>query len=146
MKTLFAFATLACAVALSDVRATCASPAISGALAFPTSTNSGQAAAEDSGTSDTTSGVWLMTWTNKEQQIRHATLQLQLNGGALSGTAKLEGGPMKGSYPLTGNLQGNQISFSVKVYGRHVSFSGTVDGRKMSGTTKEGAPWLAAQQ
>ena len=146
MKSLFAFATLACAVALSGVRATCALPAITGALTFSTPTNSWQTAGEDRGASDTTSGVWLMTWTNKEQQVRHATLRLQQNDGALTGTAKLEGGPVKGSYPLTGNLQGDQISFSVKVYGRHVSFSGTVDGKKMSGTTKEGAPWLAAQQ
>jgi hypothetical protein len=146
VKSLFTFATLACAVALSGVRATCALPAIIGAPAFPTPTNSWQTAGEDRGASDTTSGVWLMTWTNKEQQVRHATLQLQQNGGAVSGTAKLEGGPARGSYPLTGTLQGNQISFMVKVYGRHVSFSGTVDGKKMSGTTKEGAPWLAAEQ
>ena len=146
MKSLFAFATLACAVALSGVRATCALPAITGAPTFSTPTNSWQTAEEDRGASDPTSGVWLMTWTNKEQQVRHATLQLQQNGGALTGTARLEGGRVKGSYPVTGNLQGNQVSFSVKVYGRNVSFSGTVDGKKMSGTTKEGAPWLAAQQ
>jgi hypothetical protein len=41
---------------------------------------------------------------------------------------------------------GRRISFGVKVYGRQVSFTGTVDGNKMSGTTKEGAPWLAAHQ
>jgi hypothetical protein len=137
VKLLFAFAILTCAVALSGVRAP---------SALPAPTIPSQSAAEDSSTPDTTSGVWLMTWTTKEQEIRHATLQIQRNGGALTGTAKLEGGPVKGSYPLTGNLQGNQISFSVKVYGRNVSFSGTVDGKKMSGTSKEGAPWLAAQQ
>jgi hypothetical protein len=69
-----------------------------------------------------------------------------MNGETLSGTAKLEGGPIKGSFPLTGDVQGNRVSFSVKVYGRQVSFTGTVDGNKMSGTTKEGAPWLAAHQ
>jgi hypothetical protein len=137
VKLLFAFATLTCAVALSGVRAASALPA----LTIPS-----QSAAEDNSAPNTTSGVWLMTWTTKEQEIRHATLQLQQNGRALTGTAKLEGGPIKGSYPLTGNLQGNQVSFSVKVYGRHVFFSGAVDGKKMSGTTKEGAPWLAAQQ
>ena len=104
-----------------------------------------QAAVEESRSlSETTSGVWLMTWTNKEKEIRHAVLQLQMNGETMSGTAKLEGGPIKGSFPLTGDVQGNRISFSVKVYGRQVSFTGTVDGNKMSGTTKEGAPWLAA--
>ena len=146
MKLPFAFPTLACVVALSGVRATYASPATTGEVDFPAATALSQSAAEDSSARDTTSGVWLMTWTTKEQEIRHATLQLQQSGGALIGTAKLEGGLMKGSYPLVGNLQGNQISFSVKVYGRHVSFSGTVDGRKMSGKTKDGAPWLAAQQ
>jgi hypothetical protein len=146
VKQLFTSATLACAVALSGVRATCALPVITNAPAFPALAISLQSAADDNSESGTTSGVWLMTWTNKEQEIRHATLQLQQNGRALTGTAKLEGGPVKGDYPLTGNLLGNQISFSVNVYGRHVSFSGTVGGKKMSGTTKEGAPWLAAHQ
>ena len=117
------------------------------AISSPFPTMLLQAAVEGSESlSETTSGIWLMTWTNKEKEIRHAKLQLQMNGETLSGTAKLEGGPIKRSFPLTGDVQENRISFSVKVYGRLVSFAGTVNGNKMSGTTKESAPWLAAHQ
>jgi hypothetical protein len=139
--------TFLCVGAFIGVNASSALAATTNASPSPFPTMLLQAAVEESRSlSETTSGVWLMTWTNKEKEIRHAVLQLQMNGETVRGTAKLEGGPIKGSFPLTGDVHGNRISFSVKVYGRQVSFTGTVDGNKMSGTTKEGAPWLAAHQ
>ncbi len=146
MKLLLAIPTFVCVGAFSAVNASYACAAANHVLTFSSPKMLLQVATMRSDATDTTSGTWLMTWTNKEKEIRHATLQLQQSDGALSGTARLEGGPIKGSFPLTGDLRGNQISFSVKVYGHHVSFTGTVDGNKMSGTTKEGAPWLAAHQ
>lgn len=147
MKRPLVIRTLVWAAAYITVTANCALAATTDASASPFPTMLLQAAVENSGSlPQTTSGIWLMTWTNKEKEIRHAALQLQMNGETLSGTAKLEGGPIKGSFPLIGEVQGNRVSFRVKVYGRQVSFTGTVDGTKMSGTTKEGAPWLAAHQ
>ena len=147
MKLPLVIRTLVCVGAFIAVNASCALAETTDARSSSFPTMLLQAAVEESGSSsETTSGIWLMTWTNKEKEIRHAVLQLQMNGETLSGTAKLEGGPIKGSFPLTGDVQGNRVSFSVKVYGRQVSFTGTVDGNKMSGTTKEGAPWLAAHQ
>ena len=146
MKLPLVISTLVCVGAFITVNANCTF-ATTNASSTPFLTILRQAAVEEGGSSsETRSGIWLMTWTNKEKAIRHAVLQLQMNGETLSGTAKLEGGPIKGSFPLTGDVQGNRISFRVKVYGRQVSFTGTVDGNKMSGTTKEGAPWLAAHQ
>ena len=147
MKLHLVIRTLVCVGAYITVNANCALAATIDASSSPLPTMLLQAAVGGSGSlSETTSGIWLMTWTNREKEIRHAVLQLQMNGETLRGTAKLEGGPIKGSFPLTGDVQGNRISFSVKVYGRQVSFTGTIDGNKMSGTTKEGAPWLAAHQ
>jgi len=76
------------------------------------------------------SGIWLMTWTNEEGDTRHATLHIQQEGEALSGTA---------------NVQGNRIVLSVKVYWHHASFTGSIDGIKMSGNTHDGRPWLATK-
>jgi len=147
MKLPLVIITLVCVGAFITVNANCAFATTTNASSTQFLTMLLQAGVEEGGSSfETASGIWLMTWTNKEKEIRHAVLQLQMNGETLSGTAKLEGGPIKGSFPLTGDVQGKRISFSVKVYGRQVSFTGTVDGNKMSGTTKEGAPWLAAHQ
>jgi hypothetical protein len=147
MKLPHLICTLVCAGAFIGVNASSALAATTYACSSPFPTMLLKAAVEGRGSlSETTSGVWLMTWTNKEKEIRHAVLQLQMNGETVSGTANLEGGPINGSFPLTGDVQGNRISFSVKVYGRKVSFTGSADGHKMSGTTKEGAPWLAAHQ
>ncbi|HWO33866.1 MAG TPA: hypothetical protein VNO32_34140 [Candidatus Acidoferrum sp.] len=91
------------------------------------------------------SGVWLMTWTNEKGDTRQATLHIQQNGEALSGTASVQGGPVNGTFRLSGNVQGNRIVLSVKVYWHHASFTGTVDGTKMSGSTHDGQPWLATR-
>jgi hypothetical protein len=91
------------------------------------------------------SGVWLMTWTNEKGDTRHATLDIQQEGEALSGAANLQGGPKSGTFRLTGSVRGNRIALSVKAYWHHVSFTGTIDGSKMSGSTRDGRPWLATK-
>ena len=147
MKLPLMISTVTCVAAFVTLNANCAFAATTDASSSPILTMLVQAAVEEGGSSsEMTSGIWLMTWTNKEKEIRHAVLQLQMNGEILRGIAKLQGGPIKGSFPVIGDVHGNRISFGVKVYGRQVSFTGTVDGNKMSGTTKEGAPWLAARQ
>jgi len=85
-----------------------------------------------------------MTWTSEKGDTRHATLHIQQEGEALSGTADVQGGPKSGTFRLTGNVRGNRIVLSVKVYWHRASFTGTVDGTKMSGSTHDGRPWSAA--
>jgi hypothetical protein len=87
-----------------------------------------------------------MNWTNDKGDVRHATLDIQQKGEALTGRANVQDGPIKGTFPLTGTLRGDQIAFSVKVHWHHASFTGTVDGSKMSGSTHDSRPWLAAHE
>jgi hypothetical protein len=103
------------------------------------------AGAPGSNATASASGVWLMTWKNEKGDSRQATLDIQQKGEVLSGTANLKGGPVNGTFRLTGNLRGNRIVLSVKAYWHHASFSGTVDGSTMSGSTRDGRPWLAAK-
>jgi hypothetical protein len=87
-----------------------------------------------------------MTWTDKKGDIRHATLHIQQEGEALSGTSNVQGGPINGTFRLAGNVRGNRIALGVKAYWHHASFGGTVDGSKMSGSTRDGRPWLATHE
>jgi hypothetical protein len=105
-----------------------------------------ESTAQDSSTTASASGIWLMTWTNEKGDIRHATLHIQQKGEALSGTADVQGSPINGTFRLTGNVRGNRIVLSVKAYWHHASFPGTVDGNKMSGSTHDGKPWSAAHE
>src|SRR5258708_22280279 len=102
--------------------------------------------AQDNNTTASASGIWLMTWTNEKGDIRHATLHIQQQRDALSGTANLQGGPINGAFRLTGTVRGNRIVLSVKAYWHHASFTGTVEGSKMSGSTHDGRPWSAAHE
>jgi hypothetical protein len=120
--------------------ATALTPPSSSALAQVATQES---SAQDSSTTASASGIWLMTWTNEKGDIRHATLHIQQQRDALSGTANLQGGPINGTFRLTGNVRGNRIVLSVKAYWHHASFTGTVDGSKMSGSTHDGRPWSA---
>ena len=104
-----------------------------------------ESSARESNAPASASGIWLMTWTNEKGDTRHATLHIQQEGEALSGTANLQGGPMTGAFPLSGNVRGNRIVLSVKAYWHHASFTGTVDGIKMSGCTHDGSLWLATK-
>ena len=104
-----------------------------------------QVATQESNATAFASGIWLMTWTNEKGDTRHATLDIQQEGEALSGTANLQSGPKNGTFRLTGNVRGNRIVLNVKVYWHRASFTGTVDGTKMSGSTHDGRPWLATR-
>ena len=150
MKLLWLVPILVCAMATIVAQVNSATTKTVDALTRPSSNILTQAAtpesAQDRNATVSASGVWLMTWTNEKGDIRHATLHLQQKGEALSGTANVQGGPINGTFRLTGNVRGNWIVLSVKVYWHHVSFTGTVDGSKMSGSTHDGKPWLAAQQ
>ena len=104
-----------------------------------------ETSAQDSNATAAASGIWLMTWTNEKGDTRHATLHIQQEGEALSGTADVQGGPRNGTFRLTGTVQGNRIVLNVKVYLHHASFTGTIDGTKMSGSTHGDRPWLATK-
>jgi hypothetical protein len=104
-----------------------------------------ETSAQDSNATAAASGIWLMTWTNEKGDTRHATLHIQQEGEALSGTADVQGGPKSGTFRLTGSVRGNRIVLSVKAYWHHFSFTGTIDGSKMSGSTRDGRPWLATK-
>ena len=151
LKILCVVPTLICAMATSAVQVSSASTATADALPPPPSNMLVQVATQESSAQDSNarasaSGTWLMTWTNKKGEIRHATLHIQQEGETLSGMANVQGSPIKGTLSLTGNVRGNQIVLSVKVYWHHASFTGTVEGSKMSGSTHDGKPWLAARE
>ena len=151
LKILCAVPTLICAMATSAVQVSTEPTATADALTPPPSNMLVQVAtqessAQDSNATASASGTWLMTWTNKRGEIRHATLHIQQEGETLSGTANVQGGPVNGTFRLTGNVRGNRVVLSVKVYWHHALFTGTVDGGKMSGSTHDGKPWVAAHE
>jgi hypothetical protein len=151
MKSLWAVQTLICAMATVAAQVNSAPTATPDALTPPSSSTVAQVAtqessAQDSNTTASASGIWLMTWTNEKGDTRHATLHIRQQGEALSGTANLQGGPINGAFRLTGTVRGNRIVLSVKTYWHHASFMGTVDGSKMSGSTHDGRPWSAAHE
>jgi hypothetical protein len=77
-------------------------------------------------------GAWQLSWQGRSGS-EQATIQIQQDGSALSGTFQ----DSRGSSQLTGSVQGNNVSFSVQVQGRRtmtLAFTGTIDGDKMSGT------------
>jgi hypothetical protein len=77
-------------------------------------------------------GAWQLSWQGRSGS-QQATIQIQQDGAALSGTFQ----DSRGSTPLTGSVQGNNVSFSVQVQGRRtmtLAFTGTINGDKMSGT------------
>jgi hypothetical protein len=150
MKLLCVVPTVVCAMAtvaaqvksISMATADALTPAASNTLALVVTQESNT---QDSNATASASGIWLMTWTNEKGDTRHATLHIQQEGEALSGTADVQGGPKNGTFRLTGNVRRNRIVLSVKVYWHHASFTGTVDGTRMSGTTHDGRPWLATR-
>lgn len=149
MKLLCVVPTVVWAAATIAAQVRGAPTATPDALSPPSSSALAQVAtqessAQDSSTTASGSGIWLMTWTNEKGDTRHATLHIQQQGEALTGTANLQGGPINGIFRLTGNVRGNRIVFSVKAYWHHASFTGTVGGSKMSGSTHDGRPWSAA--
>jgi len=94
--------------------------------------------AQDSGSNDSQpanlGGSWQLSWQNRGSS-EQATLQIQQDGSALSGTFQ----DSSGSSQLTGSTDGNNVSFGVQVQGRRtmtLTFTGTVDGDKMSGTVQ----------
>ena len=150
MRLLCVIPILLCGMATMVAQANRAPSATADALT-PSSSNAlarvatQESSAQDSNATVSASGIWLMMWTNEKGDTRHATLDIQQEGEALSGTANLQGGPMTGAFPLSGNVRGNRIVLSVKVYWHRASFTGTVDGTKMSGSTHDGRPWLATK-
>src|SRR4029077_15743681 len=150
MKLLCVTPILLCGMATMAAQVNRASMATTNALT-PSSSNmlalvaKQESSAQDSNATAAASGIWLMTWTNEKGDTRHATLDIQQEGEALSGTADVEGGPRNGTFRLTGTVQGNRIVLNVKVYWHHASFTGTIDGTKMSGSTHGDRPWLATK-
>jgi len=150
MKLLCVVPSLVCAMATIAGQVKGAATATANALT-PSSSNmlaqvaTQETSAQDSNATAAASGIWLMTWTNEKGDTRHATLHIQQEGEALSGTADVQGGPRNGTFRLTGTVQGNRIVLNVKVYWHHASFTGTIDGTKMSGSTHGDRPWLATK-
>jgi hypothetical protein len=150
MKLLCVVPSLVCAMATIAGQVNGAPMATANALT-PSSSNmlaqvaTQESSAQDSNATAAASGIWLMTWTNEKGDTRHATLDIQQEGEALSGAANLQGGPKSGTFRLTGSVRGNRIALSVKAYWHHASFTGTIDGSKMSGSTRDGRPWLATK-
>jgi hypothetical protein len=149
MKLFWVVSTLVCAVATSAAQVS-STPTATPDTLNPASNTPGRVTAPESSARESNapasaSGIWLMTWTNEKGDTRHATLHIQQNGEALSGTANVQGGPVNGTFRLTGNVRGNRVVLSVKVYWHQASFTGTVDGTKMSGSTHDGRPWLAVR-
>lgn len=96
--------------------------------------------------SDAVSGTWLLTFATGNGDTGHVTLQLQRDGGKLSGTAKMNDGVMKGAtFPVTGSLEGSKVSINATVKGHSRSFTGKVEDQKMSGVTEKGRAWLAVR-
>jgi hypothetical protein len=137
--------TLVCAMTTITAHSNSAPTTTSDALTPYASNALAPVARQEGNATACASGIWLMTWTNEKGDTRHATLHIQQEGEALSGTAHLPGGPMTGTFRLSGNVRGNRIVLSVKAYWHHVSFTGTVDGIKMSGSTQDGRLWLATK-
>jgi hypothetical protein len=150
MKLLCVIPLLLSGMATMAAQANRAPSAITDALT-PSSSNAlarvatQESSAQDSNATASASGIWLMTWTNEKGDTRHATLDIQQEGEALSGAANLQGGPKSGTFRLTGSVRGNRIALSVKAYWHHASFTGTIDGSKMSGSTRDGRPWSATK-
>jgi hypothetical protein len=125
----------ACAMPIPAVSATGSSASLT-SLQDETKSNS----------SDAVSGTWLLTFATGNGDARHVTLQLQLDGGKLSGTARMNDGIMKGAtFPITGSLEGSKVSINATVKGHSRSFTGTVEDQKMSGVTERGRAWLAVR-
>lgn len=142
MKFLFAAPTFLCVTALVVFDA--------GAMSMPAACAADSSASIQDGAQaslpDAVSGVWLLTFATGKGDTGHLTLQLQRDGGKLSGTAKMGDGMMKGStFPITGDVEGSKISFNAEVKGHSRSFTGTVEDKKMSGTTDKGRAWVAAR-
>jgi hypothetical protein len=151
MKLLSVVPTVVCAAAMIAAPVRDAPTATADALTPPSSNTLAQAAtqessAQDNATTACASGIWLMTWTNEKGDIRHATLHIQQQRDALSGTANLQGGPINGAFRLTGTVRGNRIVLNVKAYWHHASFAGNIAGSKMSGSTQDGRPWSAVHE
>jgi hypothetical protein len=150
MKLLGVVPTLVCAMATIAAQVNSAPSTTADALT-PSGSNTlarvatQESSAQESNATASASGIWHMTWTNEKGDTRHATLDIQQAGEALSGTANLQGGPVNGTFRLTGNVRGNRIALSVKAYWHHASFTGTIDGSKMSGSTHGGRLWLATK-
>lgn|GEM_PF-3372560 len=113
------------------------------AHAAPATTVAIMGAAGQDSNSSSVAGTWQLSFTDPQGTARQASLQLQQDGGKISGTFQGQ----RGSGAVSGTIQGNQISMTVKGRGgREISFSGTVDGGKMSGTSAQGAAWSATRQ
>jgi len=119
MKLLCVVPTVVCAMTAIAAQVNSALIATAEALTRPSSNILTQIAmperTQDSNATASASGIWLMTWTNEKGDIRHATLHIQQEGEALSGTANVQGGPINGAFRLTGNVRRNRIVLSVKV-------------------------------
>src|ERR1700722_1774450 len=96
--------------------------------------------AQNSGSNDSQpanlGGSWQLSWQGRGGS-QQATIQVQQDGSALSGTFQDSSGAS--SSQLTGTINGNNVSFRVQVQGRRtmtIAFTGTVDGDKMSGTVQ----------
>jgi hypothetical protein len=79
-------------------------------------------------------GTWQLSWQGHGGS-EQATIQIQQDGSALSGTFQ----DSRGSSQLSGSVDRNNVSFGVQVQGRRtmtLAFTGTTNGDKMSGTVQ----------
>jgi hypothetical protein len=90
----------------------------------------------------TVGGSWQLSFTDEAGNTREATLTLQQQGSALSGTFQGQ----RGSAPISGTVNGSDVSIAAKAHGRAISLMGKVEGNRMSGTMASGAGWTAVRQ
>jgi hypothetical protein len=75
---------------------------------------------------------------------RTGTLNVQQDGGKLSGTGELE---KHGSSALTGTIEGAKVSIRMVLHGGSFTLLGTIEGGEMSGTTDpKGGTWTATKR
>src|SRR5260370_17221452 len=123
VKLLFVVPSLVCAMTTIIAQVNSAPTTTADALPPSASNTLAPVARQEGNATARASGSWLMTWTNEKGDTRHATLHIQQEGEALSGTANLQGGPMTGPFRLSGNVRGNRIVLSVKSYLHYTSLT-----------------------
>lgn len=99
-------------------------------------------------------GTWTGQLTDPMGNRHDLTLQLEVHGGAISGT--LTGGPPTGAEaPITDvKLRGSQLSFDVSTQGPQgstitIAYRGTITGNRITGTQESpmgSLPWAVTKK
>jgi hypothetical protein len=80
------------------------------------------------------SGTWTATWTSRDGQIGHGSLQLTQSATGITGTALVQGSPCFANADVSGTVEGDQLSGTMTAGGASATFDTTVTGADMSGT------------